>query len=350
MVKNQDILRAWGRILQGDQPALSIEVTKECPLRCPGCYAFDADHLGAGMVLRELHDYRGEELVSRILAMVDRLRPLHLSLVGGDPLVRYRELERLLPQLVARGIFVQVVTSAFRPIPADWAALPGVEVVVSVDGLQPEHDQRRAPATYERILRHIRGQHVVVHCTVTGQMTAREAYLEEFVRFWSGNEDVKKIWMSIFTPQQGAEAPEIPTPEQRAWIIGELHRLRLAYPRLDMRHGLVEALRRPPASPRDCIFAQVTRTVSADLTTAITPCQFGGRPDCSRCGCMASMGLEAVGRHRLPGGVPIGKLFRWSAAIGRRRRAARQRHEAAAYRAAAGSAGAGSASASAGRW
>ncbi|MGH9533318.1 MAG: radical SAM protein [Terriglobales bacterium] len=321
MVKSQDILRAWGRILRGDQPALSIEVTKECPLRCPGCYAFDAGHLGGGTVLRELHDRRGDELVAGVLEIVDRLRPLHLSLVGGDPLVRYRELERLLPQLVARGVFVQVVTSAFRPIPAAWAAMPKVEVVVSVDGLQPEHDARRAPATYSRILRHIHGQHAVVHCTITGQMTTRADYLESFVRFWSGNADVKKIWMSIFTPQLGAAAPEIPTPEQRAWIIGELHRLRLAYPRLDMRHGLIEEFRHPPASPQECIFAQVTRTISADLTTPITPCQFGGQPDCARCGCIASMGLAAVGHHHLPGGIPVGGLFRLSAAIGRRRRA-----------------------------
>ena len=34
------ILAAWGRILTGYAPALSIEITKECPLRCPGCYAY----------------------------------------------------------------------------------------------------------------------------------------------------------------------------------------------------------------------------------------------------------------------------------------------------------------------
>lgn len=317
MVKTTDVMRAWGQILAGRQPALSIEITKECPLRCPGCYAFDAAHLGGETTLRQLGDFRGDALVARILALVDDLRPLHVSLVGGDPLVRYRELEKLLPRLVARGIFVQVVTSAFRPIPAAWATLPAVEIVVSVDGLRQEHDRRRAPATYDRILRHIQGQHAVIHCTVTGQMAARRGDLEEFVRFWSDTAGVKKIWMSIFTPQKDAVAPEIPTPQQRDWIIGELHRLRTAYPKLDMRHGVIEAFRRPPASPAECIFAQVTRTVSADLSTRITPCQFGGEPDCARCGCMASMGLAALGNHRLAGVVPVGRLFHFSAAVGR---------------------------------
>jgi pyruvate-formate lyase-activating enzyme len=42
-------------------------------------------------------------------------------LVGGDPLVRYREVEQLLPQLEARGVHTQLVTSAFRPIPTEWS-------------------------------------------------------------------------------------------------------------------------------------------------------------------------------------------------------------------------------------
>ena len=83
--------------------------------------------------------------------------------------MRFRELEVLLPQLTAMGVHTQVVTSAVRPIPAAWADMPKLQVVVSIDGLQPEHDARRAPATYERILKHIAGQHVTVHCTLTRQ-------------------------------------------------------------------------------------------------------------------------------------------------------------------------------------
>lgn len=37
-------------------------------------------------------DFKGEALVAEILALVRRFRPLHLSIVGGEPLVRYREL------------------------------------------------------------------------------------------------------------------------------------------------------------------------------------------------------------------------------------------------------------------
>ena len=37
---------AWRKILKGEQPSLSIEITRECPLRCPGCYAYEPQHLG----------------------------------------------------------------------------------------------------------------------------------------------------------------------------------------------------------------------------------------------------------------------------------------------------------------
>src|SRR5215831_8483557 len=127
-------------------------------------------------------------------AIVDRLRPLHLSIVGGDPLIRYRELEAMIPLLLERGIQVQVVTSAFRPLPPRWATLAHMSVVVSIDGLQQEHDRRRVPATYPRILQNIVGQNITIHCTVTGQMMKRPGYLKEFLEFWTPRPEIRKVW------------------------------------------------------------------------------------------------------------------------------------------------------------
>src|SRR5687768_15737141 len=155
----EGILTAWGKILRGYRPSLSIEITRECPLACPGCYAYGNDHLGGDVTLRELRDYKGSELVTKMVALIDKYRPLHVSIVGGEPLVRYRELHDILPRMAARGIYTQLVTSAVRQIPLEWARLPRFQIVVSVDGLQPEHDVRRKPATYERILRHRSEEH-----------------------------------------------------------------------------------------------------------------------------------------------------------------------------------------------
>lgn len=308
------ILQTWGRALRGRVPTLSIEITKECPLRCPGCYAYEDDHLG-GTNLRSLSDFKGQELIDRVLEVMDQYRPLHLSIVGGDPLVRYRELEVLLPQLVKRAC-IQVVTSAFRPIPSSWANLPNLRLAVSIDGLQPEHDLRRHPATYERILRHIQGHHIAVHCTVTSAMVKRVGYIPEFVQFWSSNPAVEKIWFSVFTPQRGAANIECLTADERASLVQTLLRVRQDYRKLDMSEGTIKEFLSPPASPDRCIFAQTTRTLSADFKTQVEPCQFGGEPDCSRCGCIASMGLASIGHHKLIGSLTAGHVFWTSNAIG----------------------------------
>src|SRR5262245_15564135 len=177
----RELVHAWGRILTGYRPNLSIEITKECPLRCPGCYAYGDEHLGGAITLRGLSDYKGHELVSRFLDLVDRHKPVHLSIVGGEPLVRYRELGDILPALSARGIHTQIITSAVRPIPTEWAQIDRLQIVVSIDGLPAEHDERRKPATYDRILKHIEGHQITVHCTVTRQQVRRPKYLEEFL-------------------------------------------------------------------------------------------------------------------------------------------------------------------------
>lgn len=313
-----EILSAWGAVLDGRRPMLSIEITRECPLRCPGCYAYEPAHLGDAGPLRELADFRGEALIEGVLALVRRYRPLHISIVGGEPLVRHRELDVLLPQLAAMQIQVQLVTSAVRPIPLAWRELPNLHLAVSIDGLQPEHDLRRAPATYERILQHIAGHRLIVHCTVTRQQILRPGYLAEFASFWSARPEVRKIWYSLYTPQEGDQSAERLTPEDRRRAVAELAELRGQFPKVDLPSGVLAGYLHPPESPKECLFAQTTSCVSADLRTRIEPCQFGGKPVCTECGCMASAGLAAVSRHKLAGIIPISGIFSVSQKIGQR--------------------------------
>ena len=322
----EGIITAWGKILRGIRPSLSIEITRECPLRCPGCYAYGDDHLGGDVNLRQVSDFKGQELIDRVLAIVDRENPIHVSIVGGEPLVRYRELNELRPRLAERGIYSQVVTSAVRPIPAEWATLPRLQIVVSIDGLQPEHDKRRTPATYDRIHKHIAGHQITVHCTVTRQQVQRDGYLEEFATLWSANPDVSQLWFSLYTPQIGEVSEEILTRPDRERVVAQLMAMRTRFRKIAMPEGLVKQYATPPSGPEHCIFAQTTTCISADLERQITPCQFGGNPDCSQCGCIASAGLKAVGAHRIMGGtVRVGAIFETSLKVGQ---ALRNRREA----------------------
>lgn len=315
-VNHRQILKAWGSILAGRQPALSIEITKECPLACPGCYAFQPEHLD-GVPLKSLSDFRDDALVDGVLELVAKQRPLVVYIVGGEPLVRFRELSVLLPKLCAQTIETHVVTSAVRPLPLEWAELENLTIVVSIDGLQPEHDERRKPATYERILKHIEGHRITIHCTVTSQMMARNDYLEEFMTFWAERPEIESIQVSLFTPQIGETSVEILTPEMRRRVTAELGRLHESIPKLRVNPAILEAYLSPPSSPQECVFARVTKTVSADLKTIVEPCQLGGNPDCSQCGCLGAVGLQAVAEYRLPLGMRIRPIFDASDAVGK---------------------------------
>jgi organic radical activating enzyme len=312
-----EILMAWGRVLSGRIPMLSIEITRECPLSCPGCYAYGDSHLGGQVTLRDLADWRGDALVQGVLDLVRQHRPLHVSLVGGEPLVRHRELGHILPALSEIGVFTLVVTSAVIPIPAEWMSLPRVRIAVSIDGLPEHHDVRRKPATYERILQNIAGREVNIHWTITSPMLTRSGYLEEYVSFWSARPEVNRIWVSVYTPQIGEQSEEMLTLAQREMLASELPFLARRYSKLLFKPGTAKALVSPPENPQECLFAKMSANYSADLQSHVEPCVFGGSPDCSQCGCAISSGLHWIRTIRVAGPLKVDHFIGGSIGIGR---------------------------------
>jgi len=296
---------------------LSIEITRECPLSCPGCYAYGETHLGSGVTLRELNDLRGDALVNGVLDLVRKHKPMHVSLVGGEPLVRHRELSRILPALSEMGVFTLVVTSAVIPIPIEWMKLPRVRVAVSVDGLPEDHDVRRKPATYERILKNIEDRKVNVHWVVTRPMLARPGYLQEYVSFWSARAEVDRIWVSVYTPQIGEQSAEILTASDRVLLARGLPALSKQYRKLLITEGMAEAILNPPSSPDDCLFSKMSANYSADLQSRVEPCVFGGTPDCSQCGCSISSALHWIRTIKVAGPLKVGHFVRGSIGVGK---------------------------------
>ncbi|MFZ3364131.1 MAG: radical SAM protein [Candidatus Acidiferrales bacterium] len=313
----REVLSAWRKILTGRVPMLSIEITRECPLSCPGCYAFGDTHLGGGVKLRELNDLRGDALVDGVLGLVRKHKPLHVSLVGGEPLIRHRELSRILPEISQTGAFTLVVTSAVIPIPTEWMNIPRVRVAVSVDGLAEDHDVRRKPATYERILKNIDGRKVNVHWVVTRPMLARPGYLEEYVAFWSARPEVDRIWVSVYTPQIGEESREMLAAEDRQSLARQFPQLGMRYPKLLFKDGMGKAFIAPPRNPDDCLFAKMSVNYSADLESRVEPCVFGGAPDCSQCGCAVSNALHWIRTVKVAGPLKVDHFIQNSIRVGK---------------------------------
>lgn len=316
MFRKRSVVKAWGGILVGRPPILSIEITRECPLDCPGCYAYGDAHLGGAVTLRDLSDLRGDALVEGILDLVRHHKPLDVSLVGGEPLIRLKELGRLLPLLAKKGITAMVVTSGIIAIPKEWMGIPGVRVAVSVDGLPEHHDVRRKPATYERILRNIEGRKVDLSWVITQVMMERRGYLEEYLEFWSARPEINRIGMNIYTPQIGEHSAEMLTPEARVQLVRQLPALKKRYPKFWMVDGVAKAFGDPPSPPDECTFSKLSVNYSADLKTQVQPCVFGGNPDCSQCGCGVTALLHHVGTLKVVGPLHASHLMNSSIAIG----------------------------------
>jgi len=317
-MKPLNVLQSWGKVLSGKIPMLSIEVTRECPLRCPGCYAYGESHLGeSGLNLRSVSDYRGNELVDRIFRLVDQHSPLQVSLVGGEPLVRHRELSKVVPELSRRGIYTLIVTSAVIPIPVEWTTLPKVTVAVSVDGNPEDHDIRRNPATYEKILRNIEGRTINVHWTVVRKNIEQAGYMDRYLAFWNDRPEVRNIWVSVYTPQLNEDSPERLTEENRSDVATYFSSLGGRYPKLTMHKGLMDAFTVPPESPSTCLFSRLSVNYTADLKTRVEPCVFGGEPNCAECGCSMSMGMHWLGEVKVGGPLRARHLINGSLAVGR---------------------------------
>jgi MoaA/NifB/PqqE/SkfB family radical SAM enzyme len=315
-VELKTLLTAAGRMLRGYSPLLSIEITRECPLRCPGCYAYEPMHLGGGITLRQVNDLHGDPLVERVLDLIRSHRPVQVSFVGGEPLIRHKELSRILPVVSEWGIYSLVVTSAVLPFPREWNTIPRVRVAVSIDGLRPEHDARRKPATYERILKNLEGREADVSWVITNQMLERPGYLDEYLAFWTARPEIGRIWLSLYTPQKGEQSAERLTRASREQLFRELPALKEKYPDLILPHGATDAFAKPPASPHHCTFSRVSVNYSADLKTRVQPCSFGGDPDCSECGCAVSAGLHWLRERPIALGLRARHLIDASLSIG----------------------------------
>jgi hypothetical protein len=150
------------------------------------------------------------------------------------------------------------------------------------------------------------------------QFLADADHLKRFAGEWSARPEVRSIWFSLFTPQAGQYPTERLASEQREIAIDRIAALRSAYPNVYAPDVVLAGYRRPPSSPSEGIFAQTTNCLSADLSTPIMPCQIGGRPECSECGCIAGAGLASIGKFRLAGILKVSHIFAASRRIGER--------------------------------
>ena len=225
-------VQAWGRILTGYRPNLSIEITKECPLRCPGCYAYGDEHLGGGVTLRGLADYKGDELVDRFMALDRSHRPLHVSIVGGEPLVALPRAridpaaarrarhphaardERRAPDPDPNGPACAACRSWSRSTGCSRSTMSGARRRPTIASSSTSPGTRSPSTARSRVSR----------------CDARATWRSS-CGLWQANAHTRLIWISLYTPQKGEISAERLTAADRRRVIAELRRLRASrYP------------------------------------------------------------------------------------------------------------------------
>ena len=292
------IVKAWGRILAGLHPNLSIEITRECPLRCPGCYAYGADHLGGDITCAKSATTRAKRSSpsSAPRSRAPPASPLDRRRRAAGPLSRAERAPaearraRASTRSSSRARCARSRSSGPRiPPPADRR----------VDRRPPAR-ARRAPEAGDLRSHPEAHQGTQDHRPLHGDAAAgaprrlprrvRRLLVEQSrTPARSGSASTRR--------RSARSSDERLLPADRERVVADLIALRKKYPKLQMPKGLIEVYATPPDSPDECIFAQTTTCVSADLKTQITPVPVRRQPR-----------LLAVRLHRLGraegGGAP----------------------------------------------
>jgi radical SAM protein with 4Fe4S-binding SPASM domain len=135
---------------------VAFKLTNRCDLRCAHCYQWNAEGYHRRLAAAELRVDLDLAIVSRVL---EATRPVqsNVYLWGGEPLV-YRDWEGLVELLVADPRWISVCTNGTlveKRLPSLEKLGRYLEVSISLDGFEAEHDAVRGHGAFARTWRGI---------------------------------------------------------------------------------------------------------------------------------------------------------------------------------------------------
>jgi MoaA/NifB/PqqE/SkfB family radical SAM enzyme len=270
----------------------SIDVSKECNLRCKHCYFFE-------------QDYDAELSVDEWIEKLETLRRttsrrqwpfFQCTWVGGEPLIRKELIER------GRKYFRHntVVTNGTIPLP-DW---PDVHFYISIDGDEPTHEAlRNKKGIYRRAMRNV-AEHPELEVTIAYCITARNVHcIEEAVIDWA-RAGASRMTFDFYTPIETISETDEPLflpLDERDRVLDTLLELKAIYgdffvlPERAFRLMKSDVCR---SVTDDCLFAKKSFALGPDGTPK-NKCMMGEKADCDRCGCVVPFYLASLVDRRL---------------------------------------------------
>ncbi|MCL4683609.1 radical SAM protein [Myxococcota bacterium] len=286
---------AWDRLGAEPPPAFPgaiLNVTNRCNLKCAHCFIYTD-----GNPNDPTHDIPDDEL----LAAVERVRDRHgvrgMLWMGGEPMLRWRLLERGL-ELFAKNT---ITTNGTVPL-KDFG--PDVTYVVSLDGPRDVNDPVRGEGVYDRVRQNLLAlpenfaPTVQLQCVVTKQNQHRLAELvESFV-----DTPVDGIAFTFYVPNEGENSERTWTDAaDREAAVDAVVELKRRYPDFVWNSSRALELMRPATAKLVTDNCPTLRTIlplyveNGQFTTP--KCCYGNNSDCDRCGAWVVFAQAA----KLPG-------------------------------------------------
>jgi Fe-coproporphyrin III synthase len=270
----------------------SIDVSKECNLRCQHCYFFE-------------QDYEAELTVDQWIAKLEEIRRTTSRLefpffqctwVGGEPLIRKDLIER------GRKYFRYntVVTNGTIPLP-DW---PDVNWYISIDGDEETHERiRKKKGIYKRAMRNI-AEHPDLSVTIAYCITKSNVHcLEQAIIDWAAA-GAAHMTFDFYTPistlEEKAECGDVEPLflplEERDLVLDKLIALKKIYGDFFILPERTFRLMKSSVSKQvtdHCLFAE--KSFAFGPTGAQKEkCMMGEKADCDRCGCVVPFYMASL--------------------------------------------------------
>ena len=217
-------------------PAAMLNITNRCNLTCAHCFVYTD-----GNPNDPAHDIPDDELLLEIERVRDRHGLYGMLWMGGEPMLRWRLLERGV-RLFMRNV---ITTNGTVPL-KDFGA--GVSYVVSLDGPEELNDAVRGEGVYQRVKKNLLAlpggfsSTVQLQCVVTKQNQARLGeLLQDFL-----DTPVNGLAFSFHVPSEG-EVSELAwrDVEERESAVDAVLELKNRHPRFVWNNRRALELMRP---------------------------------------------------------------------------------------------------------
>jgi len=260
-------------------PAAMLNVTNRCNLTCAHCFVFTD-----GNPNDPADDIPDERLLEELVRVRDRHGLFGMLWMGGEPMIRWRLLERGV-KLFRRNV---ITTNGTIPL-KDFG--PDVTYVVSLDGPADLNDPVRGEGVYAKVRRMLLSlpeefaPTVQIQCVVNKKNQHR---LEELVVDFVGT-PVDGVAFTFHVPSEG-EQSELSWRDavEREEAVDEVLALKEKHPQFVWNSRRALELMRPATAKLVTDHCPALRTVLPLYVEAgafSTPkCCYGNNADCDRCG------------------------------------------------------------------